>query len=72
MEASSTKARLKEQEKFLATLSKILKYEKELLDVDIKYNDSSYVKDFLEENESKIFEKQYKKFAINLRLLQNS
>jgi hypothetical protein len=50
----------------------ILKYEKELLDVDIKYNDSSYVKDFLEENESKIFEKQYKKFAINLRLLQNS
>jgi hypothetical protein len=39
----------------------ILKYEKELLDIEIKYNDPSYVKDFLEENERKIFEKQFNK-----------
>jgi len=39
----------------------ILKYEKELMDVDVKYNDSSYVKDFLEEYERKIFERQFNK-----------
>ncbi|GEM_PF-1805006 len=37
----------------------ILKHEKELLDIEIKYNDPSYVKDFLEENERKIFERQF-------------
>jgi len=49
--------------------SEILKHEKELLEIDIDYNDSSYVKDFLEENEKKIFEKQYGKVAKRLGII---
>jgi hypothetical protein len=39
--------------------SEILKHEKELLDIKIKYNDPSYIKDYLEEKERKIFAKQF-------------
>lgn len=46
--------------------SEILKHENELLDVEIKYNDSSFVKDFLEENERKIYKGQFEKVAKRL------
>jgi Txe/YoeB family toxin of Txe-Axe toxin-antitoxin module len=46
----------------------ILKYEKELMDIQIDYNDPSYVKDFLEENERKIFKKHFEKVEKRLSL----
>jgi hypothetical protein len=41
--------------------SEILRYENELSNIEVKYNDPSFIKDFLEEYEKKIFEEQFKK-----------
>jgi hypothetical protein len=55
------KSLLKKMKDISYNPSEILKHEKELLDIEIKYNNPSYVKDFLEEYERKIFERQFNK-----------
>jgi len=44
----------------------ILKYEKELMDVKIKFNDPTFVKDFIEEYERKIYRDEFKECSRRL------
>jgi hypothetical protein len=52
--------------KISANPSEILEHEKELLDIEVKPNDPSYVKDFLAENEEKIFTRQFNKVRMKI------